>query len=283
MNNHTVMTFLIVYSVLVLVLLISTIFMVRKMHRQNRIWRMMVADLATRNKLLTDARDRQREVGQIFSKVLFDLANSNNPETIQWKLMSIRQVKDTLVHHSGAMHYYDANYHNWLIDILTRATPQCKQDVMAIIRKWTKGYYVMDPDTGENITNLIGKLMDVESARKDDEKVWLQQVNEFTKFVQESHFNFPIVDTKSKEKEPIRKISFEEILAEINSDPNLWGPDGSSESDSGTEEYTAEYADVQIAELQGQEEQPVCSEDSAEDEPVPEGTEVIIMSGSKAV
>ena len=58
MNNHTVMTFLIVYSVLVLVLLISTIFMVRKMHRQNRIWRMMIADLATRNKLLTDARDR---------------------------------------------------------------------------------------------------------------------------------------------------------------------------------------------------------------------------------
>lgn len=291
MNNPTIMSILIVYSILALVLLISTVFMITKMHRQNRIWRMMITDLTTRNKILSDARDRQQEVGQVFSKILFDLAHSTNPETIQWKLMCIRQVEDALVYHPGARHYYDDSYHNWLINMITRPAPQCKHDILNTIRKWTKGYYIMDPITGENITNLIGKLIDVEDARKDNEQIWLQQVDEFTKFVQETRFNFPIDDTKPKEIESARNLSFEKILAEINSDLNLWDLDtteemitnGNSESNSETEEHITEDAVVQITELQGQEDQPVYEEDSSEDDPVPVGAEVIVMCSNKAV
>lgn len=291
MSESTAIVILVEYTIIVLALLISTCLMIRAQLMQNRVWKMMLKDLTCRNNVLTAQRDREREVGQIFAKVLFDLAYSTNVESIQWKLQSIRLIGDELTHHPDIVYYYDNNYHNWMMNILTKAAPQHKNDVMRIINRWTKNYYVMDPQNGENIVKIIDELMEVEAARKESKQAWLQQLEAFAKCVKDSGFHFPILDTFPEEKkEPVKSVTFEEILAEIESDPILWGGPNIEEvkineepqSNSRTEKFDEGHEDIPEQELQGEETEPVCSEDATESNPISETPEVIIMSGTKA-
>ena len=242
---ESVYTVIIIASIFsIVVLTIAFILMMHRVNADAKLHMTIVSELAHRNQVLQNCRDREREIGAIFSKLLFDLSTTQNKESIQWKLMCIRHIRDALKH-SYAGVYYSDNFAQWLRSIIDNTPPQSQEEALQLIRKWAKGYYVMDMESGENLCDLIEQIMRMEQTRNADEHQWKEEFTKLLHMVSSMNFKLPMVDTAPiQELEEVVHMTFEELLTEIDSNP-IWDitvkeSDDANNMHSGTEEDCGE-------------------------------------------
>ncbi|MCM1232589.1 MAG: hypothetical protein NC489_20890 [Ruminococcus flavefaciens] len=147
---------------------------------------------------------------KMFATILIDLSHTNCRESLCWKLSTIRSVEHIMM----ASGYMDRDLYQYMCDNLYHGDYDTRVTWIDKMEAAVKGYYIMDPEVGNNICDVLRLLARMSMGYDATVKTYGESKAVLLKLIDTLNLSFVMYDEHAEEarKKTRSGASFDEML-----------------------------------------------------------------------
>jgi len=165
MSNTAMGIILVCYTVILILLVVVNHFINKSVKTAIKLADNMAQNASDTVDTIAAFERRDKEIAKLFSQVLFDLSHAVDKNALMWKLMIIRQI-EFIMDKTGYENVYDPDFYEWLKNVLTKVPQNAQFEILRKFRDAVKGYYIMDPDVGISICDMLNDIINQNADAK---------------------------------------------------------------------------------------------------------------------
>lgn len=146
---------LIILSIVIIAFCAIMIITLREIRHLSEMTNHLVDDVTDNNDDLEEKLKNMHQLNEVLANILIDLAEADDSDVIQWKLFTIRRVKDLL---ESKAHYVSIDIYNLILKSLDMKKDE-NTELLAQVKYICKDYFVMERRTNYRLLRSIEDML----------------------------------------------------------------------------------------------------------------------------